>query len=172
MKPFLLFDGQSSQFKLPFLQYVTNTDHPWMVCQGVPYGTSLWQVADSSKQNGCFKTASSEIKEKILQKRLDMMMDSPSIMPTDIIPIINYAWDKSFARLYPNQKAIVARGWSPLNYNLLTHKQIQPTMTKCESIHLRSMLKIKRQHAKQQSSTTPDTSVMVNSTSLSDLTDD
>ena len=31
---------------------MTNTDHPWMVCQGVPYGTSLWQVADSSKQNG------------------------------------------------------------------------------------------------------------------------
>ncbi len=93
-------------------------------CQGVPYGTSLWQVADSSKQNGCFETASSEIKEKILKKALDMMMDSPSIMSTDIIPIIDHAWDQSFARVHSNLKAIAARGWGPMNYNLLTHEQI------------------------------------------------
>ncbi len=103
-----------------------------MVCQGVPYGTSLWQVTDSSKQNGYFKSASSEVKEKILKKRLYMMMDSPSIMPTDIIPIINHAWDQSFARVHSILKAIAARGLGPMNYNLLTHKQIQLTMTRSE----------------------------------------
>ena len=167
-RPFLLLDGHGSRFELPFLQYVTNADHPWMVCQGVPYGTSLWQVADSSEQNGCFKIACSEIKEKLLKKRLDMMIDSPSILPTDIVPIVNYSWDRSFAKVATNKKAIAARGWCPLNYNLLTNTQIQPTMTKTEMVQLCFMMK----EVTQQSSTTPDTSVMLNSTSLSDLTDD
>ena len=30
-KPFLLLDGQHSHFKLPFLEYVTNVNHKWMV---------------------------------------------------------------------------------------------------------------------------------------------
>ena len=101
-KPFLLLDGHGSRFELPFLQYVTDKQHPWMVCQGVPYGTSLWQVADSSEQNGSFKAASSHIKMEILKKRLDMMMDNPCIMPTDIIPIVNYAWGQSFAKVKTN----------------------------------------------------------------------
>ena len=122
MKPFLLLDGHSSRFELPFLQYVTSVDHPWMVCQGVPYGTSLWQVADSSELNGQFKTACSKIKATILKKRLDMMMDSPQILPTDIIPIVNYAWEKSFARVDLNLKAIISRGWNPMNYHLLTSR--------------------------------------------------
>ena len=108
-RPFLLLDGHGSRFELPFLQYVTNADHPWMVCQGVPYGTSLWQVADSSEQNGCFKIACSEIKEKLLKKRLDMMIDSPSILPTDIVPIVNYT-----------------HGIDPLPKSQLTRRLLQP----------------------------------------------
>ena len=152
-KPFLLLDGHSSRFELPFLQYVTNTDHPWMVCQGVPYGTSLWQVADSSEQNGVFKTASSKFKEQLLKKRLHMIMDSPSILPTDTNPIVNFAWSQSFAQAQSSKKAIALRGWGPLNYNLLTNRQIQPFMTNDESIELRSMLKIQLDDKRQQSST-------------------
>ena len=174
-RPFLLLDGHGSRFELPFLQYVTDADHPWMVCQGVPYGTSLWQVADSSDQNGCFKIACSEIKEKLLKKRLDMMINSPAILPTDIIPIINYSWQKSFAKVDTNKKAIAARGWGPLNYNLLTSNQIQPTMSKSEMVQLHSMMKIQSDSsccATKRQSSTPDTSLMINSSSLSDLTDD
>ena len=69
-KPFLLLDCHWSRFEIPFLNYVANKEHPWMVCQGVPYGTSLWQVADSKKQNGLFKAASSHMKMEILKKRL------------------------------------------------------------------------------------------------------
>lgn len=46
--PFLLLDGHHSRTKLPFLEYITDPEHEWMVCVGVPYGTHLWQVADSS----------------------------------------------------------------------------------------------------------------------------
>ena len=43
---------------------------------------------------------------------------------TDIIPIVNYAWDRSFARVRTNLKAIRDRGWGPLNQILLSHPEI------------------------------------------------
>ena len=181
-KPFLLLDGHGSRFELAFLEYVTNKAHPWMVCQGVPYGTSLWQVADSSEQNGSFKSALSHIKMQILKKRLDMMMDNPCIVATDIIPIVSYAWRESFANVNTNQKAIADRGWNPLNYNLLTSKQIIPTMTESESMELQSMMKSHPINSTQQSSTVSVTNgngsstntmmLSIHTTSLSDLTDD
>jgi len=45
-KPFLLLDGHSSQFELPFLRYVINKVHKWVVCIGVPYGTSHSPIRD------------------------------------------------------------------------------------------------------------------------------
>jgi len=52
VKPFLLLDGHGSRLELPFLTYVNTEAHPWVVCIGVPYGTSYWQVGDSTEQNG------------------------------------------------------------------------------------------------------------------------
>ena len=63
-----------------------------------------------------------------------------------------------------------------MNYNLLTAKQILPTITKGEKAELVSMMKV--QPAKyfadtltQQSLITPYTTTIINSTSMSDLTD-
>ena len=67
--------GSSCYFS-PTSPTLTNPDHSWDVCIGVPYGTSLWQVADSKEQNGSFKIAQSKIQKKeLLSKRLNMMMD-------------------------------------------------------------------------------------------------
>lgn len=41
--------------ELPFLDYIHDDKHPWVVCVGVPFGTHLWQVVDSSELNGAFK---------------------------------------------------------------------------------------------------------------------
>jgi len=171
--PFLLLDGHGSRFELPFLNYVTHTDHPWKVCIGVPYGTSLWQVADSKEQNGSFKIALSKIKKELLNKRLNIMMDQSTLLPTDIIPMVNYAWNHSFTRVVLNKKAIADRGWGPLNYNLLNDKSIRATMTEAESKSFASMMK-------QQSSSTAggygssySTSIMnTSSTEISDITTD
>jgi hypothetical protein len=55
-KQFLLLDGHHSQFELPFLLYINDSDeHPWVVCIGMPYRTHLWQVPDLSELNGTFK---------------------------------------------------------------------------------------------------------------------
>ena len=70
--PFLLLDGHGSRLELPFLSYVNDPMHKWVVCIGVPNGTSLWQVGDSTEQNGCFKMYCSEYKNKLTSKKLEL----------------------------------------------------------------------------------------------------
>ena len=40
-KPFFLLDGHGSRLSEPFVKYVLDIEHEWMICLGVPYGTSL-----------------------------------------------------------------------------------------------------------------------------------
>jgi len=61
--PFLLLDGHGSRLELPFLQYVNDPAHKWIVCIGVPNGTSVWQVGDSNEQNGSYKMYCSQYKK-------------------------------------------------------------------------------------------------------------
>ena len=67
-KPFLLVDDHGSQFQLDFLKYVIDPSHEWVVVIGVPYGTALWQVGDSSKQNGAYNISLAKGKEILLKK--------------------------------------------------------------------------------------------------------
>ena len=47
--PFVLLDGYGSRTELEFMQHVNDLQHLWTVRAGVPHGTSLWQVIDSSE---------------------------------------------------------------------------------------------------------------------------
>ena len=67
-KPFLLVDGHGSRFQLDFLKYVIDPAHEWVVVIGVPYGTALWQVGDSSEQNGAYNISLAKGKEILLKK--------------------------------------------------------------------------------------------------------
>ena len=97
--PFLLLDGHGSRLELPFLSYVNNPAHKWVVCIGVPNGTSLWQVGDSPEQNGCFKMFCSEYKSMMTSKKIKMGIFKLNLLRTDVIPIVNYAWERSFAKI-------------------------------------------------------------------------
>jgi hypothetical protein len=57
LAPFLLLDGYESRFELDFSEYINCSETKWSVNIGLPYGTSYWQVGDSTEQNGCFKMA-------------------------------------------------------------------------------------------------------------------
>ena len=102
--PFLLLDSHGSRLRLDFLRYINDPKHLWVVCFGVPYGTGLWQVGDSSQQNGAHNMASGEFKAKLIRRKETMMM-LITIEPHEIILIINYAWKKSFARCTSNKKS-------------------------------------------------------------------
>ena len=60
-------------------------------------------------------------------------MKNPCIEPYDIMPIISYSWDKSFAVVESNEKTIVERGWYPYNQNLMTYPEIRASITKEEA---------------------------------------
>ena len=60
--PFLLFDGHGIRLQLQFLRYTNQPDHPWIVCLDLPNETTLWQVVDATKQNGCCKCLSQSSK--------------------------------------------------------------------------------------------------------------
>ena len=60
------------------------------------------------------------------------MTEDQYLKPTDLMPLINKAWNASFARRNKNLQAIADRGWNPLNYNILTMPEIRATMTKDE----------------------------------------
>ena len=129
IKPFLLLDGHQSRFGIEFLKYITDPTHPWKVCIGVPYGTALWQVGDSSQQNGRYKMRTSEKKKMIMHSRVSQFISELEILPSDIIVIINHAWKNSFADQKGNKAAIASRGWFPLNKNLLLLESLRKTMT-------------------------------------------
>jgi len=55
-----------------------------------------------------------------------------TLLPTDLMPLINKAWSKSLACDNKNRKAIAECGWDPLNFNLILNPEIRATMTKEE----------------------------------------
>ena len=69
VKPFLLLDSHGSRLGLPFLKYVNNEAHQWVVYIGFPYGRSYWEVGDSPEQNGCYKMALTSEKAALVLKK-------------------------------------------------------------------------------------------------------
>ena len=52
-------------------------------------------------------------------------MDKVSIERHDIVGIVHYSWEQSFARVASNKKATAARGWNPLTYDLIDNKELR-----------------------------------------------
>jgi hypothetical protein len=131
--PGLLVDGHGSRFQLDFLSYINNTteegtplpdvNHRWNCFIGLPNATALWQVGDSSEQNGQFKENLRVFAHAVRdQQRRDMT--SIKLRKTDIIPMIMSAYHKSFGHTPNNKKAIAKRGWNPLNRACLLNAEV------------------------------------------------
>jgi hypothetical protein len=76
---------------LPYLQYICEPSHKWYSFFGVPYATHVWQVADASSLNGSYKIELVKAKRQYLEHR-----NQPKFEPTDIVPLVNMAFGKSF----------------------------------------------------------------------------
>jgi hypothetical protein len=125
LNPFLILDGHGSRFELEFLEYINTCETKWNVNIGLPYGTSYWQVGDSTEQNGCFKMALTKAKQSLVTAKNDSGLPF-EINKTDVVKLVKEAWNASFSRVETNQKAVLERGWGPkaLNYNVLLHPEI------------------------------------------------
>ena len=82
-------------------------------------------------QNSSFNMAMTLEKRTLVQKKEKMRL-ACKLVATDIIPLINRARVKSFARKDKNQVAIAGRGWNPYNLNLLLDPTIRATMIEQE----------------------------------------
>jgi hypothetical protein len=66
--------------------------------------THLWQVGDSSEQNGSFKMALYKAKRNYLTYR---DVSDQQFVPTNIIALVKTAWKDSFACVRQLRKAIM-----------------------------------------------------------------
>ena len=127
--PFVLLDGHGSRFSIEFLEYINDPEHRWNVCLGVPYGTALWQIADSPQLNGFFKILMTKAKRELFVKRMEACLQDMHLTKTDIIPLVRMCWELSFGNVEATLKAIRERGWGPYNRVLLFNSIIRATMT-------------------------------------------
>ena len=127
--PFALLNRHGSRFDVQFLDYINDSTHKWNVCLGVPYGTALWQVADSSEQHGRFKMNLNKAKRELYNNRINSCMEDMHLTKTDIVPLVRKCWGPSFCNVNANRRAIARRGWGPYNRNLLLHPTIDASMT-------------------------------------------
>ena len=111
------------------MDYVLDLAHKWTVVFGLLNGTAYWQVRDSTKQNGTAKKLLAQEKRKILEKKI-AMGGKKRIETTDIVPMCNRVFLKSFANIKGNKHAIALGGWNPLNRNVLLHPEIVKTRIK------------------------------------------
>jgi hypothetical protein len=110
---FLLCNGNVSRFEEPFLEYTLASNRPWTCCTGVSYGTSMSQVVYRTEHNGTFKIESKKAKASAV--RYNIRPGLPvTLHKSDVVRIVNVAWQKSFARVDTNKRAIATRGWGPL----------------------------------------------------------
>jgi hypothetical protein len=103
--PFVLLDGHQSHFDEIFLQYINDPAHKWVVAISVPYGTHIWEVVDSSEQNGSFKMSFNNWLDRLLEWKCQLNL-SLTFCCTDIIPLVLHSYPESFARVEANCKAI------------------------------------------------------------------
>ena len=125
-EPLIILDGHGSRFGLSYLRYTNDPAHIWRSCLGLPYGTAFWQLGDSTEQNELWKIALTKAKRELVRfKRANGF--NIQLLLTDIIPLVNKAWKESFAKVNSNKKAILERGWGPLNRYLLTNREVLKT---------------------------------------------
>ena len=101
-------------------------DHAWNVYMGLPHATAIWQVGDSTAQSGMFKKGLWAAAVR-LQKLQVQNCETVRIWDHDIVPMVMSAYPNSFGNITTNKRAIVCRGWNPLNQNCLLNPKIMKT---------------------------------------------
>ena len=92
----------------------------------MPNGTALWQVGDSSQQNGRFEVNIPKQKEYIRTKQRNYS-ESIKIERFHVVLMVGLAWKIVFGDVAGNTHAILQCGWNPLNRGCLVHPDIEKT---------------------------------------------
>jgi hypothetical protein len=121
--PLLIVDRHQCRLPPVFVEYINDENNTWKVCLGVPYATTLWQVGDTSEQNGMVKLEWYREKRELLTWKYANNLPH-AIRPEDVMPLMNKIFYKSYDNLANNKKAVAVRGWYPPNMVLLEHPSL------------------------------------------------
>ena len=113
--PIVLINRHGSRTEYEFIQYINDPDHIWVVLLSMPYSTAIWQVGDSSEQNGTFNIEMTKAKEALVELQQKKCIGSQKLEATDIMLLMNKAFSKLFGNVNSNKKAIAEQGWFPFN---------------------------------------------------------
>ena len=69
------------------------------------------------------------MKKKLMDLRQRTFCSELELVPTDIMPMINYGWSNSFGDLQENCEALASTGWNPLTKVLLLHPALHRMMS-------------------------------------------
>ena len=111
--PIILLDAHNTRLQIPALsrwnRRIIGNDPAWKASIGLPNGTSLWQVGDSSEQNGSWKMGMTREKDALM--RFKERMELPyEFKRRDVMPLVHRAAAASFRRKESNLKATRERG--------------------------------------------------------------
>ena len=127
--PMSILDGHHSRMGEKYLVYVNNEPTRWYPYIGAPYGTGHWQFHDDQRQNGAFKMALSEAKEKWFKLKQRHGFE-PEVLPTEVLTVLREPIDQSFNNMSHARHALAIRGLNPFNRNCLDHPEILVSATK------------------------------------------
>ena len=130
--PFGLLDVHGSRLQLLLLEYINSSisyeQSKWMITLGNTNATYFWQVGDRCHQNGCWKMSMTVEKDALLHFKHRHAFQSSDFDWCGIVPLINRAWKKYFARRDNNLEEIIYRGFFHLERRLLK----EPVILKAE----------------------------------------
>jgi len=116
--PCVIIDGHTSWVDEEFLTYVSKPLTKQVIVLGAPYRTALWQLPDNKRQNGAFKCALVNAKNKMnLKKRVHNL--PVGILPQEIVLVARDAVNSSFMNVRYTLSALSHRGMYPFNRNPL-----------------------------------------------------
>lgn len=101
----VLLDAHDTHLQVEYLERVNrriiDDDPAWMSSIGLPNGTAVWQLGDSSEQNGSYKMAMTKEKDALIlfKQRMEMPI---AIQQCDVMPLIHHTVDPSFCRVESN----------------------------------------------------------------------
>jgi hypothetical protein len=95
-KPFLLFDRHGNHLNFHFWNTL-NPEHQWFVAHGVSNGTAVWQLGDTSDQNGIAKVEKSQATDELILLK-QKYGQSHTIKQHDIMPIMNRIVQKAVSQ--------------------------------------------------------------------------
>jgi hypothetical protein len=110
---------------------VEGDNHKWNIYLGLPNATAYWQVGDASEQNGARKNLQ-RIEKESIRAYQQLNKRKLRIKRHHAVYMLQRVFYLCYGNVEGNKKAILRRGWNPLNKGCLSIPEVlesKPSIT-------------------------------------------